>query len=75
MSVPAILGAVLLKTLKSEPGALVLNEVAIGGGAALISGYLALVLLVSMVKKGSFTHFCWYCWGIACVSGLIAYTS
>ena len=74
MSVPAILGAVVLKTLKSEPGALVLSEVAVGGLAALVSGYLALVLLVSMVKKGSFTHFCWYCWGIAWY-GPIAFTS
>jgi undecaprenyl-diphosphatase len=73
MSVPAILGAVLLKTLKAEPGALDMLDVAMGGSTALIAGYLALVLLVSMVKKGSFTHFCWYCWGIACVSGLIAY--
>jgi undecaprenyl-diphosphatase len=74
MSVPAIAGAVLLKTLKSEAGALDMVEVAVGGSAALIAGYLALVLLVSMVKKGSFTHFCWYCWGIACVSGLFAFT-
>lgn len=74
MSVPAIMGAVLLKTLKSEPGALNMVDVAVGGSAALVAGYLALVLLVSMVKKGSFTNFSWYCWGIACVSGLIAFT-
>jgi undecaprenyl-diphosphatase len=73
MSVPAILGAVVLKTLKSEPGALDMVDVAVGGGMALVAGYFALVLLVSMVNKGSFTHFCWYCWGIACVSGLIAF--
>ena len=73
MSVPAILGAVLLKLRKADPSTLELLPMGIGFLAALVSGYLALVLLVRVVKQGTFPRFAWYCWGAAIVAGAVAF--
>lgn len=72
MSVPAILGAVVLK-LKDVGGAPV-DAVGLGVGflVALVSGYAALVLLVRLVKRGGFSLFAWYCWAAAAAAGAIA---
>lgn len=72
MSVPAILGAVLLKLRDVQGAGLDVSQLAIGGGAALVSGYLALVLLVWIVKRGQLHHFAWYAWLMAVVAGVIA---
>lgn len=72
MSVPAILGAVLLK-LKDVGGAeLHVDQLAAGGFSALVTGYGALVLLVFVVKRGKLDRFAWYCWFAAVVAGVIA---
>ena len=72
MSVPAISGAVILK-LKDVDGA-GLDPVGLGVGflAAMVSGYLALVLLVGLVKRGGFSYFAFYCWAAAIAAGVIA---
>ncbi len=72
MSVPAILGAVLLKALDADPAQVDPASMAVGFTAALVSGYAALVLLVRVVRRGTFPRFAWYCWGAAAVAAGIA---
>jgi undecaprenyl-diphosphatase len=73
MSVPAILGAVILKGGEVESAALFGAPIFVGAFSALIAGYLALSLLVRLVKQGKFSVFCWYCWAIAIFSGCLAW--
>lgn len=72
MSVPAILGAVLLKLKDVEAAGLDPVQLVAGGLTALVTGYLALVLLVKLVLAGRFSAFCWYAWFAAIVAGVIA---
>ncbi|MBT3217630.1 MAG: undecaprenyl-diphosphate phosphatase [Proteobacteria bacterium] len=72
MSVPAILGAVLFKARDVEVGSLDWMQMGVGGLAALVAGYFALVVLVKLVKRGGLSKFSWYCWGAAIVAGGIA---
>ncbi len=72
MSVPAILGAVLLKLKDADTAGLDPVQLGLGGITALVTGYLALVLLVKLVLAGRFSTFCWYAWGAAIVAGAIA---
>ena len=73
MSVPAILGAVLLKLKDADFSAIDAVQLGVGGLAALVTGYLALVLLVKLVKSGMFKNFAWYCWGAAIGAGVLAF--
>lgn len=73
MSVPAIGGAVLLKLKDADFATLDLMSMGLGFVAALLSGYAALVLLVRVVRAGTFPRFAWYCWGAAIVAGLLAF--
>jgi len=73
MSVPAILGAVLLKLKDIDGSGLDPLQLAVGGLTALVTGYLALVLLVRLVLAGRFSQFCWYAWAAAIGAGLIAF--
>ena len=62
LSIPAILGAALLQILDVlEVGHGVdWSHLLAGGLAAAISGGIAIGLLIPMIRKGYFTHFCWY---------------
>lgn len=73
MSVPAITGAVLLKLRDVETAGLDPLQLGVGGLAALISGYAALIFLVKIVRKGQFSRFAWYVWGAAIVAGIVAF--
>ncbi len=73
MSVPAILGAVLLKFKDADFSAIDMAQLGAGGLTALVTGYLALVLLVKLVKSGKFHNFAWYCWAAAIVAGVLAF--
>ena len=64
MSVPAIFGATLWKFRKISAETVDWSAVGIGMLVAMVSGYLALVVLVKLVKKGQLSHFAWYCWGL-----------
>ena len=68
MSVPAILGAVVLKLKDVDTAALDPVSLVVGFLAAMVSGYLALVLLVNLVKRGGFSWFGVYCWFAALVA-------
>ncbi len=71
MSVPAILGAVVLKLVKldeASAGSLDPTSLTVGFLVALVSGYFALVLLVGLVKRGGLPYFALYCWLAAIAS-------
>lgn len=72
MSVPAILGAVVLKLDDVESLGMAPSAALAGTLAALVTGYLALVLLVRLVKIGRFADFRWYLWALAAVTGGLA---
>lgn len=73
MSVPAITGAVLKKSLDADIASV--DPVALGVGfvSALVSGYLALVLLVELVKRGGLHWFAIWCYAAAVFAGYVAF--
>lgn len=66
LGVPAIAGATLFELLaqreglSSVPGSFWLACV-VGGVAAALSGYLALIIVLKMVSASTFHRFAWYC--------------
>lgn len=68
MSIPAILGAVVLKSndiIQSPPAASEILNLAAGTLAAAVSGYLAIIWLLDIVKKGKLQWFGYYCFAVA----------
>lgn len=64
MSIPAILGAATLKLgdlVKTPPARQELLSIGAGTLAAAISGYLAIVLLMGIIRKGCLHWFGYYC--------------
>lgn len=72
MSVPAILGAVVLKVKDADAADFHATPMLVGFLVAMVSGYVALDLLVRIVKGGKLDRFAWYCWAAAIAAGLIA---
>ena len=72
ISVPAILGAVVLKSRDVDMATMDPLQLGVGAVTALVSGYLALVVLVGLVKRGRLSGFAWYCWAAALFSGGLA---
>ena len=75
MSVPAIGGGLLLKLRDADLSAIDVPMMAVGGLAALVSGYFALVLLVRLVRSGHLSAFAWYLFGAAAFSLWLALTA
>jgi undecaprenyl-diphosphatase len=75
LSVPAILGANILQAYKARETLQAINvwPFLFGGLAALISGYVALRLLLRVVHKGRLFHFSYYCWAVGTIIILIAW--
>lgn len=70
MSIPAILGAVVLHAkefLASPPSGPEMAALLAGTAASVISGYFAIVLLLRVIRKGSLEWFGYYC---LCVAGI-----
>lgn len=66
LSIPAILGAVVLKARHGIPlEGIDYGAVAAGFGAAVLVGYAALAMLVALVKRGGLHRFAWYLWPTA----------
>ena len=65
LSIPAITGAFLLKASKTTVVDSQIGIYILGASVAAVSGYLALRILVHLVKKGQFHHFSWYLWGVS----------
>ncbi len=75
MSIPAILGAVTLKSrdlLEVSSSSSSLAVVAVGTVMAAISGYFSIVLLLDLIKRNRLQMFGYYCIGIA-FAGLCFY--
>ena len=64
LSIPAIAGAMLLQLKDLGTSSFSLSSIIVGSLTALITGYLALRLLVRLVKKGRLSLFAPYCWVI-----------
>jgi len=68
LSVPAIIGAVILE-LRDLSSVDVPVWTVIGGTlAAFVVGYLAIRFLLRMLRKGRFSRFAYYCWGISVIA-------
>jgi undecaprenyl-diphosphatase len=75
MSIPAVLGAVILKVkdvLEVGIDSSVLTEYIVGTLVAFISGYLAIIWLLDIVKKGKLQWFGYYCFVVS-ATGIIWY--
>lgn len=65
MSIPAILGALLFKLKDVSEIQIATSVVAAGTLASLVVGYLAIRWLLSLLNRGRFAVFSYYCWGVA----------
>ncbi len=72
MSIPAILGAVVLEfgDVDLASGHLSVVSLALGTLASAISGYFAIVLLLDVVKKNRLQWFGYYCLILSCIGFL-----
>ena len=76
LSIPAILGALVLKS--RDLGHLDTTAAVIYAAATLVSaivGYLALMGLTHIVKRGQLHRFAWYCWALGAGALVWALTS
>jgi len=71
LSIPAILGAVVLQMDAEGMGKVGGAALLTGFAAAAIVGLLALKLLVNLVRRGRLSYFAPYCWAIGLI-GLLA---
>lgn len=68
MSIPAILGAVVLQApelIHSPPGGDALINLGAGTAMSALSGYFAIVLLLDIVRKNRLQYFGYYCLAVA----------
>lgn len=75
MSVPAILGAVVLQLgdmLDNPPAADSITGLAAGTVASAVTGYFAIILLMDLLKRNRLPVFGYYCYLVAAV-GFLAY--
>lgn len=73
LSIPAILGALVLGMDSSDIGDSSASPAVIlfGTIVAALAGYLALVVLLRMIRKGKLSVFAPYCWGVGLVALLL----
>jgi len=67
LSIPAILGALVIETGNLSNSVFGLFDLGLGFLAALLSGWLALLLLIKMIRSGHFYYFSYYCWLIGLI--------
>ena len=70
LSIPVVLGATILKTkdlITLQPQSSEVVQLIIGAGAAFISGYLAIIWLIDLVKKGKLEWFGYYCFLVSII--------
>jgi undecaprenyl-diphosphatase len=75
ISIPAILGALVVESASGPDLAIGATEMMIYAGAAVVAavtGYGAIKLLLGTLKRAWFHHFSWYCW---IVGGLTVYVA
>lgn len=65
LSIPAIIGATILELRHGlENSIFTFSDFGLGFLAAAISGFLALSLLVKLLKQDNFAIFSWWCWAV-----------
>lgn len=76
LSVPAILGATLLELKDVASVDIPALTIIAGTLAAFVVGYMAIEVLLSVLKKGQFSKFAYYCWavGIVAIAGYVIKT-
>ncbi len=72
LSIPAILGAVVLKIKDIGDTAIPLYILAVGMFASFLVGYIALRLLLVMLNRGKFSVFTYYCIALGLVAFLVS---
>lgn len=79
LSIPAVLGANILTIVDAvQAGAVntaLLPMYLVGMAVAFVSGYLSIYLLRTLVQKGRFGSFCYYCWGAGLVTLILSLVS
>ena len=72
ISVPAILGALVMKVDEAGDAGMEMHVLALGAMTAAVVGTLALIALLRLLKKGHLHHFAWYCFalGAAAILGM-----
>lgn len=68
LSIPAILGALILEFDAEALGGEGLPVFLLGGVVAALSGLFALVVLLRMLRRGRLHHFAWYCFALAALA-------
>jgi len=68
MSVPAILGALVLKVDEAGATGIETHVLVLGALTAAVVGTLALMALLKLLKKGHLHHFAWYCFALGLVA-------
>jgi len=64
LSIPAIVGAAVLEMRHGLDSHFTAPDFLAGFAAAAVCGYLALSLLVRLLKQDNFAVFSWWCWGV-----------
>ena len=72
LSIPAIVGACVLKFGDLSLDGTSVGPIAVGVISSAVSGYLALTLLIRLVRKGNFRNFAFYLWPLAVFALLTA---
>ena len=73
LSIPAILGALVLKldpAIFAGAGAQTAAPYLVGAAVAALVGLVCLVWLVKLLRDARFHHFAWYCWAVG-ITGLV----
>ena len=65
LSIPAILGAVVLKAGDLDFSGASMTPILVGVTTSAISGYIALRVLIRLVRAGDFSKFAYYLWPLA----------
>lgn len=67
LSIPAIIGAMVLQLMSHDLGAINPLPMLTGFLSAAVTGFIALKILMKMVRKGNLSLFAPYCWAIGLV--------
>jgi len=74
LSIPAILGALVLKLGELDASIQIdWVRLTVGAVVAAIVGWIALVFLLRLLNRARFHHFAWYCWALGAIAIGVAY--
>ena len=64
LSIPAILGAALYEIMNNNMTIMLDSSILVGTAVSALVGYLAIRILMHLLKKNKFHLFCYYCWAL-----------